>query len=62
MRQIRLRLDHTSGGVKYYAGSTIMLPDEEAEWVVQQTGAFYVAQEEAIKAAVMVPKVEDVLK
>lgn len=60
MRQVRLSLDHTSNRIKYYAGATVLLPDEEAEWVIRQTGAFRIAQEEATKPVIKVE--EDVLE
>ena len=63
MRKIRLALDHTNRDGKHYAGNVVELNDEEAEWVVNQTGAFRLAAEEKKRESLLAP-VEplDVLK
>lgn len=58
MRKILLALDHTHNGVKYYAGSVIELPDQEAEFVVNTSGA--VREQQFITPTVEKAEEEDV--
>lgn len=39
MRKIKLAMDHTHAGEKYYAGNDVELPDDVAERVIRLTGA-----------------------
>ncbi len=57
MKKIRLVFDHTNETGKRYAGQEVELPDEEAEWVVQVTGAVRLAGE--LKGRNLVPADED---
>ena len=46
MRKVRLNFDHTNSTGKMFAGQTVELPDEEAEWVIRVTGAIRVDLEQ----------------
>lgn len=57
MKKVRLVFDHTNETGKRYAGQEVELPDEEAEWVVQVTGAVRLVGE--LKGRNLVPADED---
>ncbi len=57
-RSVRLSVDHTHAGVKYYAGTRVELPSEVVEEIILRTGAL----REAVVAEMSPPAVPAVVE
>ncbi len=60
MRQVRLVMDHKEGDVQYYAGQTIVLPDESAAWLISAQAGLRMVDINPVDAPVEEVPVEEV--
>ncbi len=50
MKEIRLDRQHTHAGITYPAGTTVQLPDDIADWLIETQNAVRVMEVDAIIA------------